>query len=345
MSEDRTRDDGGAPAVQVWRSGRVEAWHRASIAVVGGDGQLTHALGDPDLITMGRSSLKPLQLFPLLDTGAVDRFGLEPEGLAIMAGSHTGTDAHRAVVLRNLHASGHAAEHLRCGSHWPLWMQEQKRFPVDGEERDPLRHNCSGKHSGFLALARHLGVDSALYLDPEAEPQRRVRQALAALCEVELDTLQPAIDGCSAPNYALPLRQLARTYLKLATAIAGRSVEQTHLARIRDAMLLHPEMVSGEGRLDLDLARAWPGTLFSKIGAEALELIALPEARLAIAIKIHDGNPRALGPVVVETLRQLGALDGRTLPPSLQRHACPEVRNDRGLLAGRIEARFTLVRG
>ncbi|MFH1810776.1 MAG: asparaginase [Pseudomonadota bacterium] len=338
MSEIRTPGDSGVLAARVYRGHQVEAWHRASIVVVEGDGAIRCAAGDPDLVTLGRSSLKPLQLFPLLASGAADHFCLAPEQLAIMAGSHTGTDAHRAVVDRNLRASQHGAGHLQCGSHWPLWMQEQKLFPTGGEERDPLRHNCSGKHSGFLALARHLGDASERYLDPDSPTQRQVRQALSDLCEVELSSLEPAVDGCSAPNYALPLVQLARAYLKLARARADRSVEQTHLARIRGAMLAHPEMVSGQGRLDLDLACALPGRLVAKIGAEAIELIALAEPELAIAIKVHDGNMRALGAICVEVLCQLGVLDPAHLPPSLQRHARPEVRNDRGLLSGHLEA-------
>lgn len=327
---------------RVFRGDGLEATHYGSVAVVDGSGTLTHYLGDPHLAVMARSSIKPFQLMPLLMTGAADRYGFEPRQLAIMCGSHNGSDEHRDVVLGNLERSASGPSDLRCGCHWPLGMRIAEEYPTAGENHDPARHNCSGKHSGFLALAKFLGDAPESYLDPGSRTQLAVRKQLAAFCEYDEQRMTLGIDGCSAPNYPLPLYNLALGYKKIANLDGGDAAMDAILARIREAMLEHPKMVSGEGRFDYDLARSFPGRLICKVGAEALEAIGLTDPPMGIVVKIHDGNDRVLGAVCVEVLKQLGVVTNMNDLPLLQRHEEPEIRNDRGTVTGRIRTAFTL---
>lgn len=329
-------------AARVYRGQAVEAVHYASIAVVDDTGSVTHSLGDPELVTMARSSIKPFQLLPLLTSGAADHFGFTPKQLAIMCGSHNGSDEHREVVLSNLVAAGNTAEHLRCGSHWPIGMQEATVFPYAGEEKDPLRHNCSGKHSGFLALARYLGEDPADYLNPNSRAQRMVRGAVAHALEYPESAMITAVDGCSAPNFSISVRSLAVGFMRLATlryddpetAAAGR--------RVRDAMWSYPEMVSGEGRFDLALARSFSHNVVCKAGAESIQGLGFADPPLGIAVKILDGNWRAMGAIVVDILKQLGLIDSLERLPELQRWERPVVRNNRDIITGYIVSECAL---
>ncbi|PWB74493.1 hypothetical protein C3F09_03945 [candidate division GN15 bacterium] len=325
----------------VLRGGQMEAIHYASIAVVDGTGKLTHWLGDPSLITMMRSSIKPFQLMPLLTSGAADRFAFGDRNLSIMAGSHSGTDEHVAVVRENLSRADNDPGMLKCGTHWPIEMQNEQIYPTHGEDRDPLRHNCSGKHSGFLALARHLGVGPGMYLDPDTEGQRLVKQAIADWCEYAPEKMALGIDGCSAPNYPLPLANLAIGFMKLATADNGTPAAKA-ASRIRQAMMNYPVLFSGNNRLDYHFMQSFPGRVVCKGGAESLQAIGFADPPLGIAVKIHDGGFRALGAICAETFRQLGLTGTAADFPLLKSYERPEIHNNAGLLTGYIVPSFKL---
>ncbi|MBW2526407.1 MAG: asparaginase [Deltaproteobacteria bacterium] len=330
------------PAAVVYRGRHVESVHGASVAVVDGRGRLCHALGDPRRTVVARSSIKPFQALPLILSGAAARYGFDDRQLAIMCGSHNGTDEHRDVVLAALHAAGNEPAELACGCHVPLGLQLAGQVPTDDEHLDPLRHNCSGKHAGFLAQAAHLEEERQRYLDPDSETQRRVRALLADFCELDRSELDPCVDGCSAPNYALPLAHLALGFMKLATLRSDDPPLRTALAQVVAAMRAAPEMVSGDGRLDLDLTRALGDRILCKVGGEAIEAMAWTDPPLGIAVKIHDGSFRALRPVCVEVLRQLGLVKNPESHPTLRRHVRPTLTNDAGLETGHIETTFQL---
>ncbi|HKY37754.1 MAG TPA: asparaginase [Polyangiaceae bacterium] len=330
------------PAVRVTRGDGVEALHAAAIAVVDGQSRLTHALGDPEQVFFSRSAIKPLQVLPLVQAGGLERFGFGSEELALCAASHNGSDEHRRVVSRMLDQLGLDASALKCGAALPLQLRLFGKYPSAGEDQDVLRHNCSGKHCGFLALAKLLDQPLDSYLDPDAPAQRAVRSAVAESCELEPEALVLGTDGCSAPNFALPLRSLAIGLKNVALA-SGTSDEAAAKIRVRQAMLTHPLLISGERRLDYDLARAFPDRVIAKGGTEAILLLAFAEPALGIAIKVLDGNPRALGPILVECLKQLGLIDAMSRFPTLTRYEVPSVTNARKLKTGEIRAEFSLV--
>ncbi len=331
----------GSVAAVVTRGSAVEAWHSASVAVVDENAQLSRKFGDPELVVMTRSSLKPFQALALVTSGAADALGLDSEELALCCASHNGSDAHVRVAQRLLDKAGAKASDLQCGAHLPIGLRLAGRDPKAGEDRDPLRNACSGKHSGFLALARHLGEPLETYLQPDSQVQSRVRASVALACGVLEADLPCGIDGCSAPNYALPLSQLALGMLRLAhPAHAPRELAGA-FERVRDAMLAHPLLVSGEQRLDYDLSRAFPNNLVCKVGAEGLELCAFRDPPLAFAVKVHDGSERALGPLCVSLIEEL-VLCGQPMPAALEPHRRPIVRNHRKLETGAIVATLTL---
>jgi len=330
-----------AAAAVVTRGGGIEAWHEAAVAVVDGSGRVIRALGDPELATFTRSAIKPLQALPLCLTGAADAIGLDAEELALAAASHDGSDVHRAVAERMLGKAGGSVADLQCGAHWPIGMRTAGQHPCAGEDRDPLRHNCSGKHAGFLAVARMLGVAFDRYLDPDSAVQRAVRRAVADACEIDDASLQSATDGCSAPNFAMPLSALARGFKNLATRGPAGAPLDAALARVRGAMQAHPLMVSGAQRFDAQLMRAFGGRVVCKGGAEGLEAIGFSDPPLGIAVKVLDGGERAGPPICVAVLRALGLIAGETPEPLAGRER-PVLTNHQGLETGAIVASVKL---
>jgi L-asparaginase II len=326
----------------VYRGNGIEAEHYASVAVVDREGRLIAALGDPEQAFFTRSSIKPLQALPLVMSGAADAFGLTEQELSLCAASHNGSDEHRRVALSILEKCGANASDLACGAHWPAQLRLHGQYPIHGEDQDPLRHNCSGKHAGFIALSKFFGVPVEHYLNPEAKVQTAVRHAVARAAHADEALLTRGIDGCSAPNYALPLVNLARAFKNVMHGFDGDTALSEALTRVSRAMLAHPLMVSGEKRLDYDLARSFPGNVICKVGAEALEAIAFREPALGIVVKVHDGADRALGPICIAVLKQLGIIQKISDFPLLERYERPTIRNYRKLETGYVSAEFSL---
>ena len=292
-------------AAVVTRGEGVDAWHAAAVAVVDGRGRVTHTRGDADLITFTRSAIKPLQALPLCLTGARDTLGIDDEELALAAASHDGGDVQRAIAGRLLVKAGARADQLLCGAHWPIGMRVAGQHPCAGEDRDPLRHNCSGKHAGFLCLACALHRGPNLrqyvrgYVAPDHPVMRAVTAALQAATDFDLATAPRGTDGCSIPTYGIPLRRLALALARVGTGVGLRPGHAQAARRLRQAVARFPLMVSGSGRFDSRVMQRLGERVFCKVGAEGVYCAALPERGLGIAIKIDDGNNARASEVVM----------------------------------------------
>jgi L-asparaginase II len=316
--------------------------HTASVAVVNERGELVRSFGDPNQRFAFRSATKPLQALPLVTSGAADAFELGARELAIACASHNGSDAHVDVVRSVLARAGAGSDSLACGTQLPIELRLKHEPPLRGEDRDPLRHNCSGKHAGFLLLSHHLGEPFEAYLEPKRRVQALVREAVAAACELEPDALETAVDGCSAPTFASSLVALARGMKNLALARARDPELARALGRIRDAMVAEAFFVSGDRRFDYELAQSFPGNVVAKGGAEAIIALGFRDPALGVVVKIHDGGERARGPIVIAVLRELGLVDDIARFPLLARHERPAISNDAKLRTGEIVATLTL---
>ncbi|MFG3498598.1 asparaginase [Streptomyces sp. NPDC047928] len=278
---------------EVVRSGFVEGHHRGSLVILGADGGVELALGDPASPVFPRSSNKPMQAAAMLRAG----LDLSGERLAVAAASHSGEPFHRDLVRTILTEHGLTEADLRTPPALPLDAVEAEAYLAGGQVRERITMNCSGKHAAMLAACALNGWDRAGYLDPGHPLQRLV------LSEVEAASGEPVTavgtDGCGAPLMAISLVGLARAFRSYVLAEPG-----TPGRRVADAMRAHPEYVAGTRRPETWLMRGLPGAL-SKMGAEAVQAVALPDGR-AVAFKIDDGGARALGPVLARALERMG---------------------------------------
>ncbi|MCX4549967.1 asparaginase [Streptomyces sp. NBC_01387] len=278
---------------EVVRSGFVEGRHRGSLVVLAADGSVEYALGDPSLPVFPRSSNKPMQAAAILRAG----LDLAGERLALTSASHSGEGFHLALVRKMLGEYGLSEADLQCPADLPLDPVEAEAYLAAGQVRERVTMNCSGKHTAMLAVCARNGWPTDSYLDP-AHP---LQQLVLTVVEEAAGERVTAIgtDGCGAPLMALSLVGLARAFRTFVLAPEG-SPER----RVADAIRAHPEYVAGTRRPDTWLMRALPGTL-SKMGAEAVQALALPDGR-ALAFKVDDGATRVLGPVLARTLERMG---------------------------------------
>ncbi|MGC2999420.1 asparaginase [Streptomyces sp. G35A] len=284
-----------APPVlaEVVRSGFVEGRHRGSLVLLDADGAVELALGDVTAPVFPRSSNKPMQAAGVLRAG----LDLSGERLALAAASHSGETFHRDLVRKMLDEHGLSEEQLGCPPDLPLDPEERETYLVTGGERDRVTMNCSGKHTAMLAACALRGWPLDTYLDPEHPLQRLIHRGVEDAAGERVAAV--GTDGCGAPLMAISLTGLARAFRSFVLAAPG-----TPERRVADAMRAHPEYVAGTRRADTWLMRDVPGAL-SKMGAEAVQALALPDGR-ALAFKVDDGSVRALGPVLARALRLMG---------------------------------------
>jgi len=321
------------PLAVATRGPAVESIHYGSVAVVDRDGRLLYSAGDPNALTFTRSALKPIQALPFVAAGGIHKFRFAPEQVALLCASHSGEPRHVEAVADMLAKAGSSAADLQCGAHAPGFYEARGEIPPP-PPYSPLAHNCSGKHAGMLAYCAMCGHSKADYLSFDHPLQQAIRVAVARFTGTSAERLVAGIDGCSAPNYAMPLAGLAQAYARLAAPEPDSTYGDAPQA-LAGAMTAHPEMVSGERRSDLALMRAGRGDWVTKIGAEGVQAIGTRSSGLGIAIKVADGQKRGLYPAVVGVLDALGLLDRRAAS-ELEAWGHPAVHNYRGLRTGEV---------
>lgn len=329
------------PLTVATRGDAIESVHFGSVAVVDAEGRLLFGCGDPYVNTFTRSTLKPLQAIPFVRDGGVERFGFDQRQVALLCASHSGESRHVERVADMLARSGKTPDDLLCGTHAPSFYETRGEIPRP-PPYSPLEHNCSGKHAGMLACcAMHRW--SGDYVAFDHPLQQEIRSVVGDFSGVGAERLDTGIDGCSAPNYAMPLASLARAFARLATAEGDDARFGRAPARLRDAMVAHPEMVSGDRRSDLTLAQAGRGDWVPKIGAEGVQAIGIRSRGWGIAVKVADGSKRGLFPAVVAVLDQLGLAEGEARD-RLAPLGSSTIRNYRGTPTGALRAVLVLDR-
>lgn len=335
------------PAViaETTRGGIAESVHHGVVVAVDATGEIVASVGDPELVIFFRSSAKPFQAIPVIESGAVDAFGLTPAELALCCASHAGSPEHQGQVAAMLAKFGMSPADLQCGCSLPMDEHEAARVTLDETARSPLQCDCSGKHAGMLAVIAHEGLSRHDYLDPQHPLQQRILGIMAEVMRVSAESIILGTDGCSLPTFGAPVRGFATAFAALAAPEsvppgAGREHADA-LHRLRAAMTAYPENVAGTGHFVTDLMALSAGRIAAKSGAEGLICLAVPERELGIAIRVHDGSFRVHPDVTVAALDQFGILDTATRDAILARHS-PELRNHNGLLVGEIRPVFQL---
>lgn len=322
---------------EITRGPLVESVHEGNVAVVNADGTLIAAGGDPTTRSFFRSSAKPFQAVPLITSGAADAFDFSTEELALACASHNSTERHQRVVASMLEKAELFESDLRCGFSPPLDEEEAARFTLGLIEPTQIRCECSGEHAGMLAACRHAEWPLDSYIEADHPLQQEVQSIIAGACGLAPSALKTASDGCTIPTFGAPVRAFAFAYAVLADPEGaqwiGESQCRAALLRLRGAMILHPELISGDGEVDTVIMLETEGRVIAKLGAEGLLCLAIPEHRLGVAISDAGGSDRSLGPAVIAVLEQLD-LEGATTLDKLREKLCPPIQNNAGDAVG-----------
>ena len=299
---------------------------RVNAVIVDGSSSVSQAFGTIDQRLPLRSTAKPLQALALVESGAADALGVTAPELALASASHNGEDGHAVAVESWLARLGLGEGDLQCGASLPYLRSIADDYLVHGGLPTRIRHNCSGKHTGFLTLSAHLGADPARYLDRSGEVQRAVLAIVAERCGIQLGDDDIVGDGCGAPCPCVTLEALARGWSTLMVDAAGSG------ALIRSAIAAHPWNLAGTGRFDTALIELTAGRVISKVGADGMHVAMAVDAGLVVATKAIDGSRIAAEEGLVHLLVQNGALTAE----AAERLPRASVRDDAGRVVGAI---------
>ena len=339
------------PVFELIRGQVVESIHFGAAAVSDRLGNLTAWLGDPGAVTYLRSTAKPFQALPFIESGGAVAFSLSSAEVALLCASHSGTDEHVETVQSIQEKTGVRQAQLLCGVHPAYHEPTAEAMRRREEAPTPNRHNCSGKHTGMLAYARWQGWSEEDYINLSHPVQQNILSTFAEMCSLQPEQVEVGVDGCSAPNFAVPLLNAALAYARLCEPQDLPPSRAEACRRITAAMAANPGMIGGPKRFDTRLMEVTQGRLISKGGAEGYQGIGLlPGAlglgspALGIAVKVSDGDlkGRALPAISLEILRQLGALSLSEIEALSEFGPGLPVYNWRKLLVGEAHPSFQL---
>ncbi len=323
---------------RIWRGEVVESVHRGVAVVADVNGAFRHEWGDAGLVTTPRSSLKPFQAVALVESGAADALGLESEHIALACASHAAQPFQVALVTRWLERLELDEGALVCGPALPRGTADIVEACRHGGGPRRIYNNCSGKHCGFLTMARHMGGGLA-YAERAHPSQRLYLEVLSDFIGRDAAALPWGIDGCGLPAIALSVGDMARAAARFAAVQAGTEARRAAVRRVLDAMAAHPDHISGRDDPTSRIIRATGGRVVLKGGAEGFVLAFLRDQGLGIAIKVADGASRGKMGVLVRVLQKLGALNEDAAEALIARVE-PPILDTNGGEVGAIEVTF-----
>ena len=293
---------------RVTRGDLTESIHVIFATVVDDSGNIVFSTGDPNYVTCIRSSLKPFQAAAAIRSGAIDAAGFDESEIALMCASHLGENIHVKTAQKMLSKIGYTSDDYDCGIHPPADMVSRHELIRSGIQPNPLHNNCSGKHAGMLAIAKHLANSPKDYTNPDNIVQKTIYGALQDYSGV--NDIPMEIDGCSAPTAFFTLETIAKLYQKLSTE------DYPELVRVFNAMSSFPYNVAGKDHFDTKFISALDGNAITKGGGESVRGIALKNRdgkNLGISLKVLDGSPRAMPVGTITLLEHLDLLTKREL--------------------------------
>ena len=313
---------------EVTRGKLVESRHRGAFVITNHNGAVVCSAGDFTTAFFPRSAIKAFQCLPMIESGAAAQFGLNDEEIALCCSSHSGEPEHVRVARSLLAKAGISESCYECGAHMPSSTEAAYQLVRQGEQPQAIHNNCSGKHAGMLALAKHLGNPVEGYVNVDHPVQRSVADCLSRYCDVDVRAAPFGIDGCSVPTWALPMHKVALGFAKLGAS------EEPATRWIIKAARAHPFLIAGAKRFDTRAMQAVP-RLYIKVGAEGVFCGCIPHAGLGFALKSDDGAMRGAEVAIASQLSQLSVWTEEE-KLALRNLSCSTLTNWRKMEVGEI---------
>lgn len=294
--------------------------------------EVIYAKGPVEHLTFYRSAMKPIQAIPVFKTNIIKKYGLTSEESALFTASQRGEKYHQDALERVLRKLKLSEDLLICGESYPLNEHPKQAYIWEHKQSRKLLHNCAGKHLGFIAYAREEGYDIHSYDQLKHPLQQEILQYLEELSEVPAQQIKTAVDGCGVPVHAVPLKNMAISYLKFAVPeLINDPDTAAAVVKIGEAMHTHPEVVASHQFICTALLE--DDNIIAKGGAQGVYCLALRREKVSIALKVLSGSELVLPILVAEILKKMNYSNTDTIDRLLQLKS-KEIKNDNGSIIG-----------
>ncbi|MEN2766898.1 asparaginase [Ornithinibacillus xuwenensis] len=327
--------------VEETRAGLVENVHIGMICGVNEKLDSLYHVGDATHHTFYRSAAKPIQALPVFLSNIITKYGLTNEEVTLFTASHRGEPYHIDALESMLQKLPVREEELFCPAAYPLNRQPKEKMLWENKEKRRLYHNCSAKHMGFIAVCRELGYPVEGYWKIEHPLQQQLLEILSVLSDVPVSQIEIGMDGCGVPVFAIPLKNMALTYLKLACPALITDISmQKAVKQMTSLMHEHPRMVASDDFICTELLK--DKNIVAKGGAQGVYCFGLKNERIGFALKVLNGSEDVWPVIIASILEQINYENHETiarlraLKPSI-------IWNDAGDKVGEIAERFRLV--
>ncbi|MGG1679820.1 asparaginase [Neobacillus sp. NRS-1170] len=328
--------------VEETRAGLVENVHFGMIAGVNDQLDTVYHAGGQDHYTIYRSAAKPIQALPVFLSNIVAKYGLTREEAALFTASHRGETYHVKALESMLSKLPVSEEELFCPPSYPLNVKPREEMLWNHKEKRRLYHNCSGKHMGFVTVCRELGYPVEGYWEADHPLQQQILFILSTLSEVPVSEIKIGTDGCGVPVFAIPLKNMAITYLKLACPdIIKDPLLQKAVKEMTSVMNEHPMMVASEKFICSVLLQ--DSNVVAKGGAQGVYCFGLKKERLGFALKVLNGSEEVWPNIVASILEEIN-YDNKETIARIRELRPSIVRNDAGVEAGAVKETFSLIK-
>lgn len=291
-----------------YRGDVVENISYGRIAVVDENQKLIGSVGDVTVDTFYRSASKPIQALPVLLHGLEKKYGLNDQEIAIMSGSHAGESFHIKAIEGLLSKSGFAEDDMMMLPSYPVLKKDIDDMISKGLAPRKAIHNCAAKHIALLMLERELAPnpenDYHNYYDISSKAQQEVLKVISEMANYPEDKIKIGIDGCGVSVFALPLVNMAISYMHLAypQALKNKKLED---AIMKNNKLIHENNLYMRGTGFLCSIFNEDSNIIAKGGAEAVYGFGLKKEKIGVCFKISDGTENNWPFIIAEILKQL----------------------------------------
>ncbi|WP_374020564.1 asparaginase [Paenibacillus thiaminolyticus] len=332
--------DLGKVLVEEYRGNWLECAYTGHMVGVNEQGEALFSVGDENYVSFMRSSSKPVQALPALMAGVPEHYGLSDEEIVLMTASHRAQQFHVEALESFMRKTGISESQFVCKPTYPLNGAARDELIAHGEPARSIYHNCSGKHLGVLALCKMKGWPTENYAEQDHPVQQQVLSLMSALSDVPVEQIRLGTDGCGFPVYALPIRNIATLYLRLACPdLIPDEAVRAAVIHLTTLMNRYPFYVSGTQLICPTLLQ--DDNIVAKGGAKGIYCFGLRKERMGIAFKVMDGSEDQWPLIAAHILKEIGYPNAETIE-RLRQLSPPETKNDNGRVVGMREAKFEL---
>lgn len=322
------------------RAGLVENIHEGIICGVNHQLETVYTVGNVEQYVYYRSAAKPIQAIPAFMIDIKEKYQLTDEEATLFTASQRGETYHINALESLLKKLKVQEKNLYCAPSLALNSEPRNEMIRNRQEKRKLYHNCAGKHLGFLAVCRELDYPIEGYWKIDHPLQQKIVSILADLAEISTDKIKVGVDGCGVPVFALPLKNMAITYLKLACPdlIEDMGIRKA-VIKMTKLMNENPNIVASARFVCSVLLR--DSNIVAKGGAQGVYCFGLKKERMAFALKVLSGSEDVWPNILASILEQI-AYENKATIAALKELRTSAIKNDAGTKVGEIKTVFSL---